>query len=304
MIIIRNTVLGFLIGIVASFLSFMFTACIVDDFGVAIIVLFIIAILCPLIGFLSGLYANSIEEEKNMKIEFSNFDKTLNECINKIVSNVGYDSFDNKFLDELEFLKNFSYSHKNKNYQNYFDGKINELKIKTEENIQRKICDEVSVSGIVYIERCLNLLKKISNDDLNYDRVIFAFEEIYNEAIKETNYLSFTKYGECNIELEKDDFGNINNLEEEILYKINEVRQGYSRYFENFTANINSEFINNSAKLMWFYAKKKPFDLNKFEQALNLYNMFTIIYCKDLKGNFYKLMSVEVILAKIIKWGD
>ena len=150
-------------------------------------------------------------------------------------------------------------------------------------------------------------LKELYKKDDHFNPAISALEEFIQSINKPINYLYFSSYGCCEISLNNLQEMNemdikSSEIEEQLQMKFSRLKDNSDGYFIGIVRNLKPELIQDACKLMWYYAKKKPFNVKQFNFSRSLYNKYTVRYftnSKDKNGKLIGFVKVEEILARI-----
>lgn len=172
---------------------------------------------------------------------------------------------------------------------------------------------EIKTGGIrdtVYVCKCLMLAEPMILGNRTkvvfYQPLLEILESLEEDAKRTTHYLKFESYGMGKNLL--DDLQTMEQVGERILelerrlkiaqnYIIS-LRNGQNIGEETIPEEFNSHYIEETAMLMWYYAKKKPFNTEKFVVAQNLFRELTaIVYIQN--ENKINVTKVEDVLARI-----
>ena len=176
-------------------------------------------------------------------------------------------------------------------------------------NIIRDVLSETSKAGsarLLYVLKAIKCLKIINPVEAEYADA--ALEKIRNtvSAIDQpTLSIKFSSYGEVSPEfLNGQHFTEIAHIADKTLFDFesinNAIKDGTC---ETVAKNYPENFITGVCDLMWYYAAKKPFEVDKFDRTLNLFERYTV-RTFDENDDFnqkieYKVCKVEEILAKV-----
>ena len=162
----------------------------------------------------------------------------------------------------------------------------------------------------VYVCKCLMMAEEIvwgnKTKIVFYQPLLKILEPLNVEAKKNIYYLKFEAYGAGKLLL--DDPQVMKQVEEripEMERKLNtaqnyiiSLKNGQNIGEETIPTEFDSHYIEEAAMLMWYYAKKKPFNTEKFTMSQKLFRECTsIIYIQD--ENETNITKVEDLLARI-----
>lgn len=289
----------------------------------------IVSIIGAIIGFFVG---NSIDKEEKEKLEqkkqaeIAYQYKLQQEALAKAERERqktynNWKNILNKRYDEIErmMMKTCSPKHiydkiwKEENivegeYKHYFDYALKHHCNKLIEGI----CKDVR-GNRESVQLSLNkiyFLKAAYKNDTRFDLAIKKLDDFCTQLLKpEPQYLLINGYGDFNLPL--DDTTEMSYMDNNAVRMINKLNVGLSCFgsnkngmFDGITQNMNKDFLYNAAKIMWYYAKKKPFNVNKFEEARSLYNKYTSVnFVPDRYAKYhpeehtFTIGKVEEILA-------
>ena len=295
-------------------------------------------IICVIIGCAGMCYFTYLEEkekqereaailiEKNAKelaeakeAAYQRWNHELCNSASKIIDNVNYvnekfdfsleytiiKSFDKKYprykncsgvLSELEPNDKLRYD---KRYREVNRWLVNELNIIINKNLTK----ETGPYNCQVALLALKVLKIVMNNDANMDKVIDAISEFEESTYDDVLYLNYEGYGE--IELLLDDpeemeyyDSNIDSIVKSIKDRYAAVSANLSSYYSELVDNLNEELLIDVGAVLWYYAKKKPFDVNKYNEAKDLYNKYLNFNLSD-KEACELSVKVEVVLSMI-----
>lgn len=87
----------------------------------------------------------------------------------------------------------------------------------------------------------------------------------------------------------------VNQLESKIHNCLSQLKADPENYFSSLTTRLYPNMPLDAEYIMWYYAKKKPFDSNKFEQACEIYHYISgwgIKICSRRKPEDYPLSEL------------
>ncbi len=177
---------------------------------------------------------------------------------------------------------------------------------------------EMGIGGLasaVCVSECLSIVEPEAQDNITAAKVL---RETLQVAMKPLCYISFSGYGECEFPLDAEsEMDRIAEKADMQLDKFKEIetrlREAKQDIVQVVIKYISPELIQNQCMLMWYYAKLKPFDVNRFENSRFAFLTHTALYCKDpnakddMKAFAYgekdskviALGKVEEVLARI-----
>lgn len=123
-------------------------------------------------------------------------------------------------------------------------------------------------------------------------------------------YLKYGDYAQCTFALDDStEMKQVAENSEKIMEQLSMAEHCVAKVTSNtsnelFDVIINQlgpTFIQESCKLMWFYAKQWPFDVNSFEKARQFYLKYTAYYLSDPRDNegLLEIGPVEEVLARV-----
>lgn len=135
--------------------------------------------------------------------------------------------------------------------------------------------------NLEYILHKLMLLKYANGNDCKYDSAIHTLKKFIKLLEKPMYFLKSNAYG--NFTLPLDDPKEMSFLDEKahiikenLVNLLQNVINNSDSHYSNISICMSENFLNLSGKLMWYYAKKQPFDVSKFRTACSIYERFTI----------------------------
>lgn len=153
----------------------------------------------------------------------------------------------------------------------------------------------------------LCLVKTMEND--NEDEVIkvpeMIINDIYLQVCKPTIYITFNSYGNANLPLDNAEVmeemeQKKDIIESKLTSTLYNIQYGKKDILELITDNLYHDFLSDAAGLMWYYAKKKPFNVEKFNMSRNYFGKYTLMYLRnDERGNYLECVSIDELLARI-----
>lgn len=159
---------------------------------------------------------------------------------------------------------------------------------------------------------CLKVAEKIGKDQLGdtYYQIEKAVDTLFQTvltAFSTACYLDFGDYGQCKFLLDDPDE----------MKRMNESADSLAASLENRTATIKSsnantlyeninkclgpQYVKDACTLMWYYAKKWPFDVNAFDKARKNYLCHTSYFLSDPQQEdaLVEIGPVEEVLARV-----
>lgn len=123
-------------------------------------------------------------------------------------------------------------------------------------------------------------------------------------------YLEYGDYGQCKFTLDSaDEMKKVAAEAETIMSRLalaestiaNLKNNKPHELFDVIIEQFGSQFILDACKLMWFYAKQWPFDVNAFEKARKLYVKYTAYYLSNpnAEEDIVEIGPVEEVLARV-----
>lgn len=147
----------------------------------------------------------------------------------------------------------------------------------------------------------------VESEKSKVERAADAIYQTILTACSTLCYLSYDSYSECRFPLDapekmRDLDVNADAIMERLLdaeEKLQELND--ANLCERIAAYLNPQLIQDSCMMMWFYAKKWPFDVNKFEKARKLYISHTAYLLPDPKNEdvLVDIGPVEEVLARV-----
>lgn len=192
--------------------------------------------------------------------------------------------------------------------QKHIQSLNNSIKNKLEELINAKYFS--LHDNLISIFHKLTLLKYVNRINCKYDPAIHTLKE-FIELLEEKPmyFLQSNAYGNFTLPLDNpkemifmDEKASVIN--ENLANILKNVLDNSDGYYCGIVKCMTESFLKMAGKLMWYYAKKKPFNVNKFEEARALYNRYTSDhlvpgrYAKSNSGEHtFIIGKVEEILA-------
>ena len=159
---------------------------------------------------------------------------------------------------------------------------------------------------------CLKVAEKIGKDQLGdtYYQIEKAVDTLFQTVLTAFGtacYLDFGDYGQCKFLLDDPDE----------MKRMNESADSLAASLENRTATIKSsnantlyeninkclgpQYVKDACTLMWYYAKKWPFDVNAFDKARKNYLCHTSYFLSDPRQEdaLVEIGPVEEVLARV-----
>lgn len=156
----------------------------------------------------------------------------------------------------------------------------------------------------VYACRCVVMAETMAKGMSFFKPLLTVLEQLKEESENVIFYLRFDSYGIGKLPLD--------NLEvmEQVEKNISELERKLNRegeYIQSFGKNVknnfapselNKDYIRECAVMMWYYAKKKPFNMERFALAQKLFGAFTSVAYVE-KQKEICVTKVEDVLARI-----
>lgn len=304
--------IGFLIGLIFYFCQCVWSgiSCSKIDENATAIVYIIAMLVGGVIGICYGAYMDAEDRAYEQKVRQENLDNNLAkwdnqlvQCINIIENSIGVKKDLNRIYSSLWEFKRYAESENDPRYMRQYATRLLEHQNRVKNKVNEKISTETTLPGTTYIIECLKALKISKDNDSNYNLVIERMNKILAHAVYETNYIKIEQYGECILELDNEknmsylDI-NVEKIEKEINSQY-ELCKRNNDYFDGITNYLSEDIIEKAIQLVWYYAKKRTFEVNKFENAVKLFNKFTVQYFIDEQRKVFEYRKVEAVLAKI-----
>lgn len=142
----------------------------------------------------------------------------------------------------------------------------------------------------------INQLKYVCQMDCRYDNAINAIESYLKLAQRPFHYIKPSRYGNFILPLDdQETMSNTENFIHELKKKQKVITDNLfdnsNGYYCGFVSNLTEKFAVLSAKIMWFYAKKTPFDVDSFSEAYKTYGKYIVDNSDPI--------NVEMMLANI-----
>lgn len=178
----------------------------------------------------------------------------------------------------------------NKLIQEHIELLNNEIKSELEDlvNIQCS-SPEYTLKRILHK---MMLLKYADERKVKYDSSIYAIKEFIELLEKPMYFLKSNEYGNFTLFLDNpeemiDMNENAFAVEDKLVYMLAVILDNsndFDDYYSNIGNCLTEEFLKSAGKLMWYYAKKQPFEVDKFNTACSIYERFTIGDRKFVSG--------------------
>ena len=157
-------------------------------------------------------------------------------------------------------------------------------------NLHRKmsVCmlRQMGIGGLaqaVFVADCLAIVEPDVRDNVTVAKVL---RETLQVAMQPLCYITFSGYGECEFPLDNE--GEMERIAENANKQLDEfkeietqLRAARQNIVQVVIKYISPELIEKQCMLMWYYAKLKPFDVNRFEDSRFAFLTHTALYCKD-----------------------
>lgn len=185
-----------------------------------------------------------------------------------------------KYRYNAVFVINKEYATNEVLKREYYSAK-NELIRKTKAKIDELISSESCV--IPQYNKALNFffavpllcLLEIVCEDTGYNATICSLHEYHKAILNIFCYLKPLEHGEFDLgNVENSDIERLHNAVRAIEYNITKNETGY---YEGLAATMKPEFVFVLAQIMWYYAKKVPFDQTAFDKAEATLNKYISI---------------------------
>lgn len=155
---------------------------------------------------------------------------------------------------------------------------------------------------LIYVLKAIKCLKLISPEEAEYaDDAYEKIKKLGASTREPLQTIHFISYGEVEpsflnedfmFEMEKSADATLDSFE-----KVNEGITDGTCY--SVVTNYPDEFFKRVSELMWYYASKKPFEVDKFERTLKLYERYTVYRFNPDGTNEFEVCKVEELLARI-----
>lgn len=327
--VFNGTILGFVLGIVGCTCGGSLT--------VGFVVLVICFVLSIIIGVFSYIGEKEEFEEKEREKEEEQHRRERNAELNRAYNNWyrGLSNSLTKIRDNLENgNRDFDYAKEFAMAQSYYRnyptirnsiGVHLELDSETKQYYDRKYHEAINwlidqVDGIINENMinnpsphrfndgvmALKVMKIIKNNDEKFDKVIEAMS-LFGEDVWITKVFIYEDgYGEIKFfkALDLEDSENWEYMEKNVDSIMNSIKDRYTRargnvndYYSSMVKCLDVSLLVDVGSVLWYYAKKKPFEIEKFNEAKALYNKYLTFYGKD--EDEYSNNKVEVLLAEM-----
>ncbi len=248
--------------------------------------------------------------ERERKKAFNNWKQTLDNKFREIEHMTTQELLStdiyNKIFNEIPI---------DEDYRQYYYSVLNKHRNKMISDIQGKI--QKNAKGLYFSLDKMYFLKASYQNDSRFDSAINKIKDFIKQAEEsKPKYLIISNYGNCKLPLDNPQEmeymdNNADNIIKKLEYDLSCFSNNNNGCFDGIVQHMNKDFIYNASKVMWHYAIKKPFNVNKFEEARYLYNKYTSFdyyddynyYDDDYEpseySTKYKIGKVEEILAVI-----
>ena len=163
-------------------------------------------------------------------------------------------------------------------------------------------------SNLECILHKMMLLKYADGRKVKYDSSIYAIKKFIELLEKPMYFLESNEYGNFTFPLDNpeemvDMDENDVAVKDKLVYMLSVIldNSNADNYYSNIGNCLTEAFLKLTGRLMWYYAKKQPFDVNKFNDSCSIYEKFTIgnrEYNYDL--NYYYSESETVKLEELL----
>lgn len=315
---ILGAIAGGVVGVAANYLLISWACDIVNCFfetGVSADASFVICMtICMLIGAISGFtIGNSDDKEDSKKLEGTILNQTRN-----LLTQIEYDDYAGECetaYTEIWKMKNQIYSDKTwktksvgiscgQQFEELMQNHIEVLNQSVRKNLEDwlKFDHYNGINDRIFnqIYKKLQLLKYAKNGNRNYDNAIYAVKN-YLESYQKIKNRSFyfvkqLKYGDFMFPFDNPE--NMDYMDHhifEILKNKDNIFQNLSDnsdgYYCGIAKNLTIEIYDILAKVMWYYAKKEPFDANHFNHAYEDYEKYVTDNCGNVEMELAKIYS-------------
>ena len=153
-------------------------------------------------------------------------------------------------------------------------------------NLRRYLRREMGLGGLAAAVSAAECLVKAEPDNRNNPIAVNQLTEALSVAIQPLCFVNFDGYGECYFLLDKPGAmevaaGKADALLSRFAEAEKGILEGRNDIVQHIVQYISADLIMDQCMLMWYYANKKPFDVNSFEKARTAFLMHTALYCKD-----------------------
>lgn len=309
-------IFGFGAGFLCGYLSLDAWTCVtcsaVDE-GTSTLTMIIFGIIGALIGMINGhikdadrqLHIKFMQErnELELKRKINEWDNQLNVKINNIEGSIGTNVAPQRLYYDLNNFKNnmFIEPEMKSSIDRLFNERMNQHKTRVANTVSSKLSGEITVGNARYALSCLEFLKASNDNSTLYNNAIDKLKKVIESEKYVTHFCTYDGYGKWFVPLDDNEMkimrSSIKEYENEIINIFNQIGRS-SGNFGSIASTLPDDIICRTAKLLWFYAKEKPFNANGFKNAVDLFSKFTIRpYTKDNK--VYKYMKLEAIVARL-----
>lgn len=159
---------------------------------------------------------------------------------------------------------------------------------------------------------CLKVAERIGKENLDdacyqTEKACDTLFQTVRTAVSTACYLEYGNYGECRFLLDDPDEMKRMQDNADILAASLEERtaaikdSNANTLYENINNCLGPQYIMDSCMLMWYYAKKWPFDVNAFDKARKIYLRHTSYFLSDPKQEdaVVEIGPLEEVLARV-----
>lgn len=248
-----------------------------------------------------------VQQNQNAKNRFEKWKQYYDDAFLEIEKKVV--SFDDSFGDGV-IVKGFDKLYQRieeKNKERVYQLDINiqaaykERKRIHIEYLHDLIGDVLTEGGSQYLlffaNNAIHCLKYIDENDGQYmEKAEEKFLPFLLGSMDRVYVANFTSYGEASNDFLSEEFmetigHNADERMEQLRNLGNKFKDGS---LKNISENFEIGFFVYACRLMWYYAAKKPFQVDKFEAATDLFNKYTISEFEN-----YSYCKVDALLARI-----
>jgi len=238
--------------------------------------------------------------------KFQQWDNTLNATIDSIENKTFYpdpQDFQMEFERFFDLVNHDSISSRGSGTGSSYEGKLARvLHDSLVNNIQCINGNNIVFNSFI----ALQTYYKYKNNSQYVTQLALAMDNmkrLIEESSKILFCLQFNSYGDCDLVLH--DSVDVEKEHDWLLNYHNDITQKLrGDYFELFQCitSIDVTFIDRACEVMWHYARKRPFDVAKFNDSKQLFMAFTRFITKianDGDGEDIEFGPVESVLAAV-----
>lgn len=241
--------------------------------------------------------------------KFQNWSNRLNSIIASIEEKLFFPEPQDFSLEIEQFLDltSYDFSHRGRQFvfkaDTYIGKFFSAINGNFNQSIQSRNNSSVSINCLI----ALQTYYKYTNNSQYVEKLALAVDNTKNlieESGKITFCLRFNSYGDCYLDLHDLDIEKeldwLLNYHNDITQKLHSTNS--LELYQDIASIIDVAFIDRACKVMWHYARKRPFDVAKFNNARQLFMVYTRFITKianDSDGEDIEFGPVESVLAAV-----